>query len=249
VGIGVNPEGTLADMYPDLWKQARALVILKIIFDTGRPLQVGELVAATQADKQTILKYCNTLATMGLVTRVRSHAGFALTAQGFAFLSPNHRANMPGMGERQAEYPAKTAKNPLFAAHNPPYLAKDPLNSAENPPNLANYGRLINTTTTSDAPEEVVVGINSAKSAFFGENLDFFEEIGITLNPQTEFLANHVEPDKFRREWEKLIDKGKPWPGLLIRILTHRPRPRNDSERSEADRRRRQRYAQWDTQR
>lgn len=185
-------------LYPALWKQARALVILKIIFDLNRAVQLKELVSLTQGDDETINKYCNTLATMGLITRVRNHAGYALTAQGFNFINP-----------------------------------VNPVNSTENQP-------LINTTTINNLSNHLKVEevINKHDSGFYADNLAFYSEIGITLNSHTEFIANHIDPKTVKEEWHKLVLKNKPWPGLLIRILTNLPKPKSKEEREREERRR-----------
>lgn len=208
-------------IYPALWQQARALVILKIIFDFGRPVQLRQLVAATGGNHETVAKYCNSLATMGLLTRVASHVGWSLTAQGFAFMRAPATSLSPGLSTGAVDN------------SNASTLAQIPHNSAESAP-------LINTTTIST--DSVAVEVLSGKSAFFGENLDLFTDIGITLNSQTRFIADHIQPQVIRAEWQKLKDKGKPWPGLLIRILTSSPKPKTQEQR---DAEARKRYASY----
>jgi hypothetical protein len=155
---------------------------------------------------------------MGLLTRVFSKTGWTLTAQGFAFMRPELSTNHP-QGDCYPQVIHSSPQNPLLKAES---------------------GVLI--TTTTNNKESVVVEVLSGKSAFYSENLRFFEEIGITSNPQTEFIADHVEPRVMRAEWKKLSDKGKPWPGLLIKILSSRPKRKTDAEL-------RRRYGQWDQDR
>jgi hypothetical protein len=200
------------DIYPQLWRQAKALVILKIIFDLGRPAQRKEIIAATHGDDETISYYLNTLSTMGLITRVHARSGFALTAQGFDFMQP------------KTEKPSLIPDSPVLKDGNLP---------------------LINTTTTTK--DSAVVEVLTPKTVFYAGNLRLFEEIGIDLTPQTEFIANHVDPETTRAEWRKLSDKGKPWPGLLIKILSSRPRRTKEQQLAAEQAEARRRYAQWDS--
>jgi len=209
------------NIYADLWTQARALVILKIIFDLGRPAQLRELVAITQGDDETISKYCSFLATRGLLTRTTSHMGWNLTAQGFSFLRPSV----------ETQDVASLSTGPV---DNSPEI---PVNSPES---------VLSTTTINSHDEEELVIVETGKTGFFSGNLALFEEIGITLNPQTDFIARNIDPTVTRVEWQKLLDKGKPWPGLLIKILTHPPHPKSKAQ-TDADLR--ARYGQWDQDR
>jgi hypothetical protein len=239
--ISDNP---LRDMYPALWHQARALVILKILFDFSRPVLRKELVNATHGDGETITYYLNSLATMGLVTRVYGRSGFALTAQGFEFMRPD-RAEVPSVvvplaadncmdnSSSKTEKPFSRAEKPFLKTART--VLKDgilPLSTS--------------TTTTKNIDSEVVVEVKGKNSVFESGNLAFFAEIGITENERTKFIAQHIEPERVREEWEKLQAKGKPWPGLLIKILGSLPKEKSRAEK-EAEARRR--YGAWDQER
>lgn len=204
--------------YPKLWQNSRALVILKIIFDIGRPVQRREIIELTGGDDETITYYLNILATMGLVTRVYGRSGFALTAQGFKFMQP--------------EKPSLITEKPLLKT------ARTVLKDGILP--------LSTTTTTNNINQEVVVVSNSGNSVFENGNLEIFDEIGITLNDQTRYIASHVDPKTTRAEWEKLVEKGKAWPGLLIKILSSKPKQKSQEEREQEIRRK---YAKWDQER
>jgi hypothetical protein len=227
------------DLYPQLWQNGRSLVVLKIILDLGRNLQLKELVTATRGDDEAITRCCNSLATMGLITRVSYHAGWILTAQGFTFMY-----TVPV--ERYAELRAGCLAPPQQLSTGYPQLPVKPDHSP--------VSDLLKTITTTHPDSKVVEVINdrrsNAKSGrisdFYAENLQTFAEIGISLNPQTEFIAQHIDPATVRAVWQKLVDRGKPWPGLLIRILTSMPRPKSKAEH-EAEVR--HRYAAYDQER
>lgn len=141
-----------------------------------------------------------------------------------------------------AEIAGYLLNNMLNLAENQLYSAKNQLNSAKNQLNSADSDLLINTTTTTTSIDSSVVEVLSAESAFFSQNYAFFQEIGITLNRQTKFIATHIAPQVIQAEWKKLEEKGKPWPGLLIRILGSLPKSKTKEQR---DRDARLRYAQW----
>lgn len=82
----------------------------------------------------------------------------------------------------------------------------------------------------------VVEVINGANSVFENGNWKIFDEIGILPNAQTNYIASHVDPAVTQAEWDKLCAKNKPWPGLLIKILSQprrAPKPKEEIERAE----------------
>lgn len=195
-------------LYPDLWRQPRALVILKIIYDLGRPAQLHELVSLTGGDDETVSKYCSRLAGMGLLTRVSGHAGWTLTANGMTFLSPNAASgvethHIPSLRGIPVNYPESTLSTTTKYSHD-------------------SRGVVVESPKTVDYS-----GNDGAGSGFYSENMQFFATIGITCNQQTDFIARKLSPKVIRAEWKKLEDKGKAWPGLLIKILTHLPEPKH----------------------
>lgn len=206
----MKPEDS-SDLNQFFWRQPKALVILKIMTDFGRPVQRKELITITKGDDEKITAYLNILSTMGLVTRVLGRTGWTPTAQGLRFMLP------------------KTKKPSLKTVESVIENGKAPL---------------ITSTTTTHQKDSAVVEVLSSKNGFEADNLRFFEEIGITLNPKTEFIANHVDPQVVKAEWRKLERRGKPWIGLLIKILTSQPKPKS---KQQLEREERRRYAEeWE---
>ena len=249
----------------DTWKHARALAILKLIADLGRPAMLKELVAITSGDDETISRYCSLLASLGYLTRISAHSGWALTPQGLSFLTPNPGAScvipsaklstapvdnsapspsaVPARppaedhtSQTSGDYPVEALKNPL-----------SPLEYPENSPFLLTY---------TQTKREELSKKESQKIGFSDENFRFFEQIGVLVNRRTEFLARQVHPQVMRAEWKKLQDKNKAWPGLLIKTLASLPLPAHPrscacpaclARLAERDRQQRRRYAQWNT--
>lgn len=214
-------------LYLDLWKNARALVVLKVIFDARRPMLLREIVSTTQGDDEAVSKYCNLLASMGLLTRVSAHSGWCLTSLGFSFLAPGQ--TLPEGFSQLPENPEKP---------------ENPVNSPES---------CLSTTINNTQQLKELIVEESGKSGFFSVNRRFFESIGVTQNQTTDFIAEHIDPCTVYDEWEKLKAKNKAWPGLLIKILTQRPKPLTDADREAQikarDQERRRRYSQYDQER
>jgi hypothetical protein len=350
-GEGLGGEG----LYARLWKQPRLLVLLRLLFDLGRPAQLKELVALTSGDDEAVSKCCSALAVLGLLTRTSVHMGWCLTPQGLAFIIPSpspvetqDRLNLvpdaslytstgdrpvglipsPFQGEGQGEgqfspppvdnpvdnsvdnlpviaseaacpersegkqslpIPVKSpgkpvnspqsppdphlstaspqpGKNPLNPAQtvdqSPQFPVKSPLNPVNQPVNPVK--RPVNPVNKPDPCLSYLLtqskqGEDSkqetGKTGFLTENLKFFEEIGVVRNPKTTHLAQRIPPATVRLEWQKLLDKDKAWPGLLVKTLSSLPPPAHPrdcdcpaclAKRLERDRRLRQRYAEWE---
>jgi hypothetical protein len=189
---------------------------------------------------------------MHLLTRQRTHSGWSLTSQGIYFISP--QADPACSPAAAADQKLSTAY-PQAAGNSPAKTAQKSPKSAHRPRHSAQTGLSI-TTTESNQTEVVVKEI--PKSApipdDYHQNRAFFAEIGILPNPQTESLARNLSPALLRAEWQKLQDRDKPWPGLLINILANRPPPPHPHDcvcpaclerKAEFDRQQRQRYAKW----
>lgn len=257
----------------DTWKHARALAILKLIADLGRPAMLKELVAITSGDDETISRYCSLLASLGYLTRISCHAGWALTPQGLSFLTPNPGTfcvlpsaklstapvdnSVDNPVDNSAPSPSALPVRPLAEDHTPQTSGDHPGEALKNPPNPLEYPEnspfLLTYTQTK---REELSKKESPKTGFSAENFRFFEQIGVLLNRRTEFLARQVHPQVMRAEWKKLQDKNKAWPGLLIKTLASLPLPAHPrscacpaclAHLAERDRQQRRRYAQWNT--
>jgi hypothetical protein len=214
------------DLYPDLWKHAKALIILQIVFVLGRPAQLKELVAITGGDDETVSRHCSYLATRGLLTRTKSHVGWSLTKQGFDFLRPAAAELSTGPVDNSFENPDKPVKYPD-----------------------SSLSITINNPIVEEGEEEKETGKTGfSKSGFSEQNWAFFDKIGVIHNHATEFVASRIHPETVRAEWQKLIDKDKAWPGLLVTILTHTKQCHPKSCECEDCRKSTyKRYAEWDS--
>lgn len=220
----------MSRMYSRLWRAPRALVILKVIADLGRPARLVELVAVTGGDDETLSKYCSLLAKMGLLTRVSGHAGWALTRDGLAFIQPG----VP---------PAAPSPQPDQAAA----LAENPVNS---PDSELSFSTNLTHHRGSRAIKSPEIGDSSGNRGDWEQNWQLFEQIGVLHNQRSEQLAAQLPNRLVLQEWHKLQALGKPWPGLLIKILTEILRKHPASCCCEACARKlRQRYGAYDQER
>jgi hypothetical protein len=78
-----NPESTTPVLSAAfLWRNGRALILLMLLEDLGRPAQLQEMVAITGGDDETIRKYCSLLRDLGLLARLHPHSGWSITPAG-----------------------------------------------------------------------------------------------------------------------------------------------------------------------
>jgi hypothetical protein len=180
----------------------------------------------------------------------------------FPVNSPDKPVNSPGKPVNHPESPVNPPEagdqhpeSPVYSPGKPVNSAEKPVNSPQSPVNSPESALSTTTTTTKSNHKEKVV-VEKGDTGFYDENRRFFWDIGITSNLHTDLIASQLAPDLIRLEWQKLLDKDKPWPGLLIKILSNLPPPAHPRDcdcpecqgrRLERDRRLRQRYAEWET--
>ncbi len=246
------------ELYRDLYKNARMLVILKLILDLGGCATAADMAKLLGVHRDGVSENVYHLADRNMVARPHIRSGWFITKLGMEFLKPSPQL-MP-------EKPALLPENPALAV---------------------NTTTTLNIERTSESEVEVVVinGLVPEKPALLPEKpaladentpvaedknhvIEFdvwraFTEIGITRNPTSEKAANTpgLTYDGVLQAWSQLISLGKPWRGLLLQILPSlTPRElrghseycrcsdcRSDHNELPGERISRNRYSDWDS--
>lgn len=214
--------------YADLWKHGRAMVLLKIILDLDRPVLRRELISLTQGDDQAISRLCAYLVDQGLLSRMGKYAGWVVTDQGRSLFATEKPSTATS---RLVKKPPITAaakpQKPSARTQKRADTTRKPLRGTENTIHAPD-------SYLPNNPQQNISKEERINKPGFNQNLAFFQKVGIERNHLSDRLAAKFPPQVIQAQWQALVDKGKPWPGLLIKILSKLPEPV-----SEADQRRR----------
>jgi hypothetical protein len=201
------------DHFRFLYKHAKWLAILYIMLEIGYPMTATQISQILDVHHETIDSCLHGLSEKQYISRPRVQGGWMLTKQGFQFIHPN-----------SAEKPQNQLTTIIITDEESELIrVNNNNNSAEFPQN-------------DDDSAEIPLNQDKNSDIFLA-----FREVGIIKNALSEKIANipGLTGDIVRKEWHKLNDQGKPWQGLLLRILEeYKPPPTDDQKRA--------RYREWD---
>jgi DNA-binding transcriptional MocR family regulator len=200
-------------LYRDLYKNARMLVILKMIFDLGGSATVVQLANILGVSRDGVSDNMAHLADRNLVTRPHRHGGWFITRLGMEFIKPSAQV-LPENQVAMQEKPALNKENPASMQEKPTSMQENPAVPVNSLINYLNIHQI-------KSKKELINQPAPEKPALPEDVWQAFSELGIQHNSKTDqvSLTPGLTYQGVMKQWQKLTDQGRAWTGMLIKTL------------------------------